>query len=348
MNRKLNILFMSEYFGDTVCINNLYNLEQAIGKISSSRWAGPGHKLYVKDEPLSRTVKRVMRRADWVFYYDFGVTKRGLRLQIPPKNKKRQYNVMAYIADLQREPYQYRKYLNECGYDVLLMTYLKTGKQITSRGHKRGRRQLKNLSPRHYTAGLKMPYLHIPPSIDVQQFKPVEAQKKYDVTFIGALNDEVYPLRKDIWGQLPELAEKQKWSALIKQGPPGRSLDRKISQLKDEHIVGQKYAEALALSKVFIFGTSVFKYPLFKFVEGMASKTCVMSDTPLTAKELHFIPDWNFVHINRDNWKEKLIYYLEHDDELEQIAQRGYETVMKYHTTDIRAKQVVDFLGRIK
>lgn len=69
-----------------------------------------------------------------------------------------------------------------------------------------------------------------------------------------------------------------------------------------------------------------------------------MADVPLTAEELHLVPDWNFVAINKDNWKSKLEYYLENDDEREKIAQRGYETYLKYHTSDIRARQVVDFL----
>lgn len=113
-------------------------------------------------------------------------------------------------------------------------------------------------------------------------------------------------------------------------------------------IVGEEYARTLALSKTFPFGTSIFKYPLLKFFEAMACKTCVFADTPLTAEELHIIPDWNFVEVNEDNWEDKLEYYVSHDDERELIAQRGYDTVIKYHTTEVRARQVVDFLERHK
>ena len=69
-----------------------------------------------------------------------------------------------------------------------------------------------------------------------------------------------------------------------------------------------------------------------------------MADMPLGAEEVHLVPDWNFVAITEKNWQKRLKYYLSHDEEREEIAQRGYETVMKYHTADIRARELVDWL----
>lgn len=40
----------------------------------------------------------------------------------------------------------------------------------------------------------------------------------------------------------------------------------------------------------------------------------------------------------------RLKSYLEYDEEREKIARRGYETVMKYHTNDVRARQFLNFL----
>jgi spore maturation protein CgeB len=35
---------------------------------------------------------------------------------------------------------------------------------------------------------------------------------------------------------------------------------------------------------------------------------------------------------------------LENDEERERIARNGYETVKKYHSSKVRARQLVDFL----
>lgn len=345
MPPKLNILFMTENFKDTVCINAHYHLEQAIGQIARCRWAGPGHPNHKPGEPLSRTVKRVMKTANWVIYYDFGVAKRNIMVSIPPKTHKRRYNVAAYVGDLHREPQRYVRRLNEIGWDAVLMAYTQLGKQVTySRKRYRKPIAIVDIQPNYFTRLLKIPHLHMAPNINPDVFKPSDKPKLFDATFLGAVGLECYPLRGEIWEKLPFFAKKNGWKILLQGTPPGRSLDRKISELQPRYYVGDKYVEALGRSKVFIFGTSVFKYPLLKFFEAMACGACVMADVPLTAEELHFIPDRNFVAINKNNWKEKLKYYLEHDEEREEIARRGYETVMAHHTTNVRARQVVNFL----
>jgi spore maturation protein CgeB len=41
------------------------------------------------------------------------------------------------------------------------------------------------------------------------------------------------------------------------------------------------------------------------------------------------------------------VYYLENEGERERIARNGYETVMKYHSSQVRARQLVDFLATL-
>jgi len=115
-------------------------------------------------------------------------------------------------------------------------------------------------------------------------------------------------------------------------------------ELRKKWLVGEDYAKTVAQSKIFIFGSSIFRYPLTKYMEGMMSGSLVMADEPWHAEECHFKDGWNYVKINENNWQEKLEYYLKNDRERETIAQRGYETAMKYHTTNIRAKQFIDIL----
>ena len=96
--RKLNILFMTENFSDNVCIRHLYELEKAISKIANCRWAGPKHPLHRINETLNETVRRVMPKADWVFYYDFGLTKRGIQVDVPPFGSRRRFKGKIFEA----------------------------------------------------------------------------------------------------------------------------------------------------------------------------------------------------------------------------------------------------------
>jgi len=92
--------------------------------------------------------------------------------------------------------------------------------------------------------------------------------------------------------------------------------------------------------------TSIFRYPLLKFEEGGGCRTSIFSDTPLRAKRLHLVPDWDFVEINPKSWKRKLSYYLTHEDEREEIARRGHETFLKHNTTEIRTRELINFLEK--
>jgi len=346
---KLNIMFLTTNFSDTPCLHAYTDIERAMDKYANCRWAGVGHPLSRQKEPIWATVHRVMPKADWIILYDFEIEKRNWKIEIPPK-KRRRYKVATYVADLQRWPSQHVARLNTFGYDAALMMYVKLASALTFKNRRtRAGLGLLPIDSEFYIKNLKIPYFHMAPCIDPNRFKPTDKPPKYDVTFLAATGLACYPLRNDIWANLPHLAKSNKWRILRRQSPVGRSLNRSIMLLSERNaFVGKRYVEALSRSKVFIFGTSIFKYPLLKFPESMACKSCAMADTPLTAEELHFIPDWNFVAITQENWKDKLKYYLSHDEEREEIAQRGYETVMRYHTTDVRAKELVDWLGKIR
>lgn len=332
---------MTANYEDTVCINCYTHLERAIAKIANCEWAGEGYPLHKSGERLLETVNRVMPNADWVLYYGFEVMLKKMNVQIPPK-KKRNFKIGIYTGDIHRVPDQQINYINGHGWDALLMLYTKLGAYVNNR-----LRKVDKTDPEYYLKNVKIPIFHMAPCVSPEVFKPVDAPKKFDATFLGAVGHPWYPLRYRVYRQLPRIADKEGWNVIVRLSPPGRSLTRKMSRLYGQHYVGSRYATVLALSKIFIFGTSIFKYPLLKFPEAMACKTCVMADTPYTAEELHLVPGYNYVAINENNWVARLKYYIKHDKEREEIAERGYETFLKYHTTDIRAQQVVDFLGSL-
>lgn len=343
----LNILFLTENFKDTVRQDALYYLEQEVGKGANCRWAGLGWSKFELNEPMDETVKRVMPNADWVIYFHFGYIFRRLPTDFPPKAERR-YKVATYLVDLHRDPAKLVREFNNSELDALLMTTIRLEKQLVNN-------LISPIPPNYYIDNLEIPFFHMAPCINPRIYKPTPGKKEFDVAFLGNIVPPHYPLRHRMWKELRPLAGKERWKLLIQISPPGLALDKKISRLKTEHLVGEKYADALGRSKIFLFGTSIYRYPLMKFYEGMACGACVMADIPLSAEGLHLIPGQNFVDIDvpdwvinrtsdNDDWREKLRYYLRHDDEREEIAQRGYEMVMKYHTAEVRAMQLVRFL----
>ena len=72
----------------------------------------------------------------------------------------------------------------------------------------------------------------------------------------------------------------------------------------------------------------------------MATKALVMMDRPTCAELLHFEDGVNYVEISLRDFRKKIRYYIKHDEERIGIAEKGYETYKKHHTSKARANQV--------
>jgi glycosyltransferase involved in cell wall biosynthesis len=335
----MNILFMTKKRDDLVCLDYGHYFEQAVGKIANCKWAGRGWPDYRSDS-LNAIVGRVMPDTDWVIYYDFEIRRELLKLRIPPHHK-RKYQTATILSDLHKEPRKYINMLNNERWDAYLMLYTQLAAKID---YKRGK-GWKPTNPKQFLEELAAPIFPLTPSINPAIFNMMNNERDIDALFLGNAVPSYYPIRSNIYNNLKAIGIKNKWKTFVKWSPKGRSLDRKKDEyLERGEIVGPKYADYLSRAKCFLFDTSIFKYPLLKFFEAMASGACVFSDAPLLADAFHFKDGVNYVNINIDNWREKLKYYLEHEKERKKIALAGYKMTMKYHTNSVRAAELVAFL----
>ncbi len=334
----LNILFMTKKRDDLVCLDYGHYFEQAVGKVANCKWAGRGWPDHLS-EPLNATVRRVMPDVDWVIYYDFEIRRELIPVKIP-KPHKRSFKVATITSDIHKEPYKYTNTLNNEPWDAFLMLYTMLGSQVNHRGH-----GWIKTDPERYLKALNSPIMRLTPSIDPTVFNMFNSERDIDALFLGTVAKSYYPLRNAIYKKLPLEGKAQGWNTVVKRAPKGMSFSRKKKDyLERGHIVGERYADYLSRAKCFLFGTSIFKYPLLKFFEGMASGACIFSDAPLLGEELHLIPDENYVEINLKNWKAKLEYYMDNEEERKKMAMNGYKTTMKYHTNATRALELIDFL----
>lgn len=358
----VKVLSLWPDFSDSTIYNTWHYLEKALKTQVELKIGRDQEKSCInirRGRTLNSVVEELMPDADWVLLPEY----------IPKPPKKRSYKVANLTADIHGiwntnpkeiyPPQRIVKMINKSGVDACLMAYIKLAYQNYP---------LKPINPDYYQKNLKPLIFHMAPCIDPKMHTFNRTTKKHDVVFLAAsprgprasrLQDDptfikniIHPFRYKIKTELPKLAKDNGWRTLIghylPEGTPKHITGMKEQSLRELHkrgwIIGSRYYNTLAASKAFIFGLGRFKYPCLKFVEGMYCKTCVLSDPPLTAKELHYVPNWNYVEINRENWKRKLKYYIKHDEEREEIIANGHATMMKHHTATVRAKQLAKFL----
>ena len=222
------------------------------------------------------------------------------------------------VCDPHHEPSEKIEYIRRNKVDLALFVYKHSIRQYRNRG-------------------LNCSVGWLPWSVDINVFREYGFEREYDVTSLGAVS-QYYPLRKRILKVLPKTAGIKFFT---KKHPGMWNLNPEKDLFRDN------YAKVLARSKIFIFDTAIRNYPVAKFFEAMACNTLVMAPMPHDGEELHFKPEFNFVEINEENFLDKIRYYLKHENERREIAKRGCETVKRYHTVVIRAKQLVDYLKNI-
>jgi len=109
----------------------------------------------------------------------------------------------------------------------------------------------------------------------------------------------------------------------------------------------ESYVEALNKCKMLCFDGSSNRYSVTKYFECMATKTLALADTPMDAEDLHFKPDYNYVEINKDNFRDKILYYMDNEKERKRITENAYTDILKYHTLDIRVKQLLKYIEEL-
>jgi hypothetical protein len=336
----LRILFNTIRTDNLVTLNVLHYLELEVAKQAECMWSGRGWENHVPGEPIDDTVRRLYGGDPPDFIVDNNADLAEYRRLAESRTEDTPRMVMT-VNDMHLEPEEWVRVAND-GFSGALMRYLYcpyVKRKILSRFD-----HIAKFSDTYYVDNLRIPYLHFPWFTDEHIYGPSE-EKDYDVVFLGSYRRRVYPIRYDVYMNLPKYCREHGYRYLVSGRPPGKTPDRNITDLeKQSYIVGGNYARTVARSKIFIFGSSIFNYPVSKYFEVMGSGTLVMADKPQTGEKLHFEPSVNYVEISKGDWREKLRYYLEDDEERERIARNGYETVKKYHSSKVRARQLVDFL----
>jgi len=167
-------------------------------------------------------------------------------------------------------------------------------------------------------------------------------EKVFDFGFSGALHEaKLYPpgtfsnenLRPCIQG----LARQQSDLSCFLNGS---------DSIKPRIKTYEAYADTIAKSKTWLATTGPNGDIGPRYYEVMASGTLLLCDEPPEEYKDTFRDKDNCVYITKDNFVEKLRYYLEHEDEMERIIDTAYRDCMENHTWETRARELLDICAK--
>jgi GT2 family glycosyltransferase len=148
-------------------------------------------------------------------------------------------------------------------------------------------------------------------------------EKKYEIGFVGSLNNAVRVERL-------------------------KRLDQSF-QVVYKRCFWDEMAEFFSQSKI-IFNNAVKRDLNMRVFEGLSNGTFLLTDHPENAGQEVLFHDGEDLGIYDDsNLIEKAHYYLEHDDERERIAARGMQLAHRAHTYAHRCDKLIDVVfGKAK
>jgi len=131
--------------------------------------------------------------------------------------------------------------------------------------------------------------------------------------------------------------------------PNRRGVQRLVEKLEikssTNRVTRHKYVETINRSKIFVHSNSIYRYLNMKYSEVLACGTLFLTDKPKDFEEEGFVDGKHLVlYDNLEDLEDKIKYYLEHDEEREQIARQGMEFVRENHSCAVRVKQFTEIV----
>lgn len=178
----------------------------------------------------------------------------------------------------------------------------------------------------------------LPHHVNTKIFKDYHQTKDIDFLIMGSVSPVYYPLRTKI---IETMSSRQ---GFVYHNHPGY---RNFNDEERTAFVKDTYAKEINRAKLFFTCDSIFKYPLLKYFEVLACKTLLLAPSLKELIDLGFLPGIHFVEIDENNFEERAMYYLEHEEERNKIAENGFKMVHEKHSTQKRVKVLLNMIKEI-
>lgn len=204
------------------------------------------------------------------------------------------------------------EYIKNAGIGLILMTYDKRLETEAGRTFK----------------SLGVPIEFYPFSINEDFYKPLNLEKKYDVSLLGNIAQSYYPLR----ARAQEILS--------------RMGGVRFHSPNDGRFYREDFVRHINESRICVTCASSYKYSVPKFFEIPACGSLLMADAPRDKEFINLASGHNYAEVNEGSLEERVRYYLADENELKRVADNGRQWILKHHTHDIRAKELVEILGK--
>lgn len=181
-------------------------------------------------------------------------------------------------------------------------------------------------------------FMALPRAVDKYLFKDYGLDKVYDVAIMGNIGSHFYPFRKWMHDELTNKASEYN----IKY----KNFPHSGFGFKHNGFVRKRYAMAINQSKILVSCGGIYHLAMNKIFEAMGCGTLYIGEKPAGEHELGLKDGFNYVAVTKDNFWEKLNYYLKHEDERFKIIENAKETFKK-HTIEARTQDCKKLINEV-
>ena len=179
-------------------------------------------------------------------------------------------------------------------------------------------------------------FLPLARCVDKDCYKNYSMNRKFDVISVGSMRESFYPLRLYMHNYLSQNSSKLK---IVYTNFPHCGFN-----FCHSNFVRENYARRIAESKMLISCGGKYHLAMNKIFESMGCGTAYVGEKPFGEEQLHLKDDFNYIAVTRENFIDKIKFYLHNSNELERICRNAKETFNKYHHIDARASDFVKLL----
>ena len=183
-----------------------------------------------------------------------------------------------------------------------------------------------------------------PPSFDPHIFNDWGKQKKWSIGNLNAGVDtysSFYPERSTVH----EILSNTEGIKYLTKKHPGTGILPKGTRL-----IGKDFSETINQCKCFFTsGNLKYKNSSPKYIEILASKSCLFAYEPMDSELIGLVDGQNYICVDERNIREKLLWYLNNENELARVTDEGYRFVMKkYNCYAVSMNLVLEVRKRIE
>lgn len=165
----------------------------------------------------------------------------------------------------------------------------------------------------------------LPFSVDVNLYKDLHLKRDIDVMATFSSQPKIYPDRVSVLKVLSSM---------------------KIKKFTGR-VIHEEYIKKINQSKIFAHAGNFNKRLNMKYFEVLACNTLFLTDRPHDFQELGFVDGKHLVlYSGMTDLKNKIKYFLTHEEERRKIAEQGMEFVRKNHSCAVRVQEFTEIVKR--